>query len=243
MPTIAHLAVAARAALSILCFAASAHAAGLPDPAAAKLAAGCQQTIAKAGTAFGAATSKSLDKCFDGIFACVQTKPGDQGCVAKAIAKCAAEVDVKQPQAHLKLAAAIAKKCGSFPDVMSPDGLGYVDLANECQVDFGTTLSDVGTIAACVRAQHECLAEIAFGVAMPRAGQLAADLAVPTRAGSCLVNRGGQRRRRRPQGPRESTRQLPEGAAAIRRDARGRETEEPREVRHDRLRLRADEAR
>ena len=191
MPNLARLPLAARAAVLILLIARPADAAGLLDPAAAKLAAGCQQAIAKAGASFAAATSKSLDKCYDGIFDCVQLKPAEPACIAKALAKCTAEVDTKAPQSRLKLAAAIAKKCASFADLTSADGLGYGDLASECLTDFGTTLTDVASVAECVRAQHECRAELAFGVAMPRAGQLAADVPVPTRAGSCLVNRGG----------------------------------------------------
>ena len=191
MPKIAYALVAARAAVLIALTAASVEAAGLADPVAAKQAATCQQAIAKAGTAFAAATFKSLDKCYDGLFTCVQTKPSDQGCVAKAVAACAAAVDTKAPQARLKLAAAIAKKCTSFADLTNVDGLGYGAIAGECQNKFGTKLADVASVAECVGAEHECLAERAFGVAMPRAGQLAADLAVPTRAGSCLVNRGG----------------------------------------------------
>ena len=191
MPNIAHALVAARTVVVIVLTAATVEAAGLTDPAAAKQAAGCQQAIGKAGTTFAATTLKSLDKCYDGLFTCVQTKPGDQGCIAKAVAKCAAGVDTKGPQARLKLAAAVAKKCTRFADLTSAAGLGYADLASECQIDFGTTLTDVASVAECVRAQHECLAELALGVAMPRAGQLSADLAVPTRAGSCIVNRGG----------------------------------------------------
>lgn len=191
MPIIARLAVVVVAIHLVSSVATPAGAAGLSDPVAAKQAAGCQQAIAKAGTAFAAATWKSLDKCFDGLFACTQTKPTDQSCLDKAVAKCAAETDTKASQARLTLAAAIAKKCGSFPDLTNVDGLGYAGLTGDCQTDFGTTLADVGSVAACVRAQHECLAEIAFGVAMPRAGQLVADLGMPTRAGSCLVARGG----------------------------------------------------
>jgi len=179
------------AAFLVMVTSSSSGAAGLPDPAAAKAAASCQQAIAKAGTTFAAASSKSLGKCYAGVFKCVQTKPGDQACIAKAVATCGQETSTKAPLARVKMTAAIAKKCGSFADLSNADGLGFTTLASECQTDFGTTLADVGSVSECIRAQHECLAELAFSVAMPRTGQLAADLSIPTRAGSCLVDRGG----------------------------------------------------
>lgn len=191
MPKIARLLAPAFAVAIVGVVAAPAGAAGLADPLAAKQAAACQQAIAKGGAAFVGATSKSLEKCYDGLFRCVQTKPGDQGCTTKAVAACAA-LDAKAPAAGAKLAAAITKKCTSFADLTNADGLGYgSSIASECPTDFGITPTDVGTVADCIRAQHACSAERAFGVAMPRAGQLAADFAVPVRVGSCLGNHGG----------------------------------------------------
>jgi hypothetical protein len=165
-------------------------AAGLGGPEAAKQAVACQQAITKAGTAFVGATLKRLEKCYDGLFTCVQTKPDIQGCVTKAIATCTA-LGTKAPQTRAKIAATLAKKCPRFADLTNVDGLGYQSIASECQMDFGATLADVGSVAECVRAQHECLAELAFSVAMPRAAKLGTDLGVSPRAGSCLVNRGG----------------------------------------------------
>src|SRR3954463_5580174 len=77
-----------------------ARAAGLPDPAQAKAADGCQRALAKAGAKFTATTLKNLEQCYDALFTCTQTKLGDQKCVDKARAKCAAAVDVKGPAAR-----------------------------------------------------------------------------------------------------------------------------------------------
>ena len=214
-------------------------AAGLPDPVSAKAADGCQRALAKAAAKFTAATAKNLEQCYDALFTCMQTKPGDQPCVDKARAKCAAAADVKAPAARAALAAAVAKKCASFADLTSPDGLGYEALASACQ---NAPLGDVAAIAECVRVQHECAAEQMFSVEMPRAGQLAAAASLSLRAGSCLAGPRRRGRRRRCQGPREGRRQVSARDQEGGRQAGRREAEGARGLRHDGVRLPADQA-
>ncbi len=161
----------------------------LVDPTAAKAAATCQQAIAKSGAAFVAATVKSLGACFDGVFRCVQTKPDDAKCRAKAVTRCAAEREGARAKRIAKLTAGITTKCASLADVESPDGLGYGALTNAC-AGMGV-FPDVAAVADCVREQLECRAERAFSVAMPRALGLATEHAIATRAGSCLLDLGG----------------------------------------------------
>jgi len=174
------LAVSARGPLS-----------ALPDPAAAKAADKCQKSIAKAGAKFTTKTLKGLEKCYDALFKCIQTKPGEQKCLDKALAKCAKEVNLKAPKERAKLASAIGKKCESFADLTNTDGLGYDALALACQEDHGVALTDVTSVAACVEAQHECQVERLFTFEMVRAGQIAGTLPVPLRGGSCLEDLGG----------------------------------------------------
>ncbi len=182
-------AIALAACLPLLAI--DANASALPDPGAAKAANKCQATIKKSGAKFATKTLKSLEKCYDALFKCIQTKPGDQKCIDKALVKCGKEVDTKVPKERDKLASSIVRKCESFADLGSADGLGFDSIANACSTDFGVDLVDVASVAECLRAQHECRAEEMFNVQMPRAGQIADALAVPVRAGTCLENLGG----------------------------------------------------
>ncbi len=163
----------------------------LPDPAAAKAADKCQATFTKSGAKFTSKTLKSLEKCYDAVFKCIQTKPGDQKCLDKAIAKCAKESG-KVAKERTKLTDAIVKRCPTDPaDLTGALGLGFDALATECNDDFGISLTDVASIAACVREQHECQAEEAFNLHMPRAGGFADALAIGVRPGTCLRDLGG----------------------------------------------------
>jgi len=179
------LVVAALAAASLV------HASALPDPAAAKAADKCQKAITKAGAKFSTKTLKSLEKCYDALFKCIQTKPGDQKCIDKVLAKCADAVDTKAPKERAKLLSSIAKKCESFADVSSADGLFYDDLGSACENDYGVPLTDVASVGECIRRQHECHAERMFNYEMARAGQIASALGVSQRGGSCLEDLGG----------------------------------------------------
>ncbi len=161
----------------------------LTDPAAAKAADTCQKAVAKSGAVFVAATAKSLGACFDGVFKCVQTKPADDKCIPKAVARCAKERNAGRDGRVAKLVGVVTAKCASLADLEAPDGLGYAALAGAC---VGTgAFTDVAAVADCVREQLECRAERAFSIAMPRALGLATEHAIATRAGSCLQDLGG----------------------------------------------------
>src|SRR5262249_51020953 len=73
----------------------------------------CASTITKTGRKFVAAKLKSLEKCFDAAFACVQTKTGGerQTCLgAKAAATCTKELAAIRAAAN-GLAPAVDKTC------------------------------------------------------------------------------------------------------------------------------------
>lgn len=164
-------------------------AAQLSDPAAAKAADKCQRAVAKSGAAFAAATAKSLGACFGGVFKCVQTKPDDATCLAKAVARCAKEADAARTTRLSKLVTAVDGKCASLDDLRAPDGLGYDALTDAC-VASGA-FDDVPAVVDCVRAELECRTERAFAAAMPRARGLATEHGITIRADSCLVDLGG----------------------------------------------------
>jgi hypothetical protein len=115
----------------------------LPDPAARKAATKCQEAIAKAGTKFFALTLKKVGGCSTGVLRCVQTKPGNDACLATASGPCARALTDTLPAAATKLRGEIVKKCGanlSLSDLLAADGLGFGRLVGKCQVEFATDI-------------------------------------------------------------------------------------------------------
>jgi len=165
--------------------AATADASALPDPTAAKSADKCQATILKANAKFVSGILKSHEKCYDAVFKCVQTKPGDQKCLDKAEAKCRKEIQARREKDVAKLLAGIRKKCPTFDDLASADGLGYGALTAAC-VDAGFPLSGINNLTECVRALTECDAEQIFTAQLPRARALAFAMPFSFRNDSCL---------------------------------------------------------
>jgi hypothetical protein len=162
----------------------------LTDEDAAKAADKCQKAVLRGGGAFTAATLKSLATCFGGVFKCVQTKPDDDACVPKALARCDKEDGTSRAKRVAKLGRGITAKCSSFADFLAADGLDFTMLQNAC-ADVAIPLTDVASVGDCVRELLECRAEQLFSVAMPRALGLATEHGIATRTGSCLDDLGG----------------------------------------------------
>ena len=169
----------------------------LGDPAAAKAAVKCQQAIEKNGAKLTAARLKALGRCSGPVLRCVQTKPGDPSCTAKAGAACTKALTALGDAAS-QFGAGIAKACftgaSTFDDVVDASGLGHDANAPECAASFGIDLVDADALAACVARQQTCRSEQLFSVEEPRAqeamrvGQVSAALrdALP-----CLPDYGG----------------------------------------------------
>jgi hypothetical protein len=153
----------------------------------------CQKGIKKAGRTFVGKKLHSLDKCANGVFACVQTKEdgsaGQRDCVDKAGAKCAGELS-KIGAEDAELRASIVKACNedlvSNGELRSDTGLGYDRLADACQAR-----DSVALIAACVAVQHECATERLFTVEEPRAGELVVRAGMDLGQFPCLANFNG----------------------------------------------------
>ncbi len=152
--------------------------AALPDPKTlGKAALKCQKALGKAGTKLAASKLKRLQACAQGAFTCLQLKPGDDACLAKAGTKCGKGLaGVAADRA--KLGAAVTKACGppalESADLLGASGLGF-DFEEALCGDRGVaTLASVADVAACVAATHECRAAELFAVETPRAGELLA---------------------------------------------------------------------
>jgi hypothetical protein len=141
---------------------------GLASRTAAKAAVACQRAIVKAGAQLVGARLTQLGTCGRAVQRCIQTKPDDPLCLAKAGLKCRgviegfARLDVKQ-------GAAIRKRCGgafALGDVLAPAGLGFSWLGCD---DDAETLDD---LVACVVGEHACRGAGLFEILQPRAKEL-----------------------------------------------------------------------
>jgi cysteine-rich repeat protein len=114
---------------------------GLGDTPGAKAAVACQRALIKAGARLLGVRLGKLGTCGRALQRCIQTKPGDPACLAKAGARCRSALDALAA-ADRKQAAALQKRCGTVPldDVLAPAGLGYD--ADPCGADAGS-LEDV----------------------------------------------------------------------------------------------------
>lgn len=143
---------------------------------AAKAALKCFQAITKGANGFVAKQAASLKKCTDAVYACVQSKPNDAGCVAKGRTTCDKEF-TKIGTAQAKLMAAIASKCASADlgpnELLGELGLGFgsAEFAATC-ARLGVTVADVADVAECVSKDHACRVQDLLGVQVPLAAYL-----------------------------------------------------------------------
>jgi len=152
--------------------------ASAPGSAGAKLAAKCQQTVAKATAKFLAGRAKRLAACNQGVLKCLQTKPGDAKCLPKATAGCEKQLGAAGAPDALAatVEAAVVKACGVLPldDLLDPAVLGFANAAVTCG-DVGVDpLAGAGDVARCLRLVHARVADQAAGIELPRAAELAA---------------------------------------------------------------------
>ena len=145
--------------------------------AAGKAVDKCAKAIRKAGTKLAADHLKQLGVCQKAVADCVQLKPGDAACLAKARQKCA-RVRAGLPAAGAKLTTAITKACSEpavgVANLLAAEGLGFDGQAEACGARGLGAVATVGDVADCVRLQQTCAAERVLGSAVPRAGELLA---------------------------------------------------------------------
>jgi len=160
--------------VALLAVAPSVGAQGLPDLGQAKAANKCSIIIERTGTDVAVETLDALRDCVGPIVKCVQTKPGDAGCLDTARKGCNDQLDVAAEE-NARLVDVIARKCASdltVEEMLDPLGLDYASLQAECKKDFGVTVTDPTTLGQCLAHQHACELERMFAVEMPRAASL-----------------------------------------------------------------------
>ncbi len=147
---------------------------GIADREVAKATDACQKTITKAGGKFVATKLKKLGNCALGVLKCIQTKPGETKCAAKADANCTLKVVPAIDAAETKFRAQLDDKCGGLTvaTLLDADGLGYDRIAADCLQDFGIQVGSVRDVLDCVVHQHRRVAERLFTAEQARAREL-----------------------------------------------------------------------
>jgi hypothetical protein len=151
---------------------------GDTDPkGAGKALDACAKESKKAGAKFAAAKLKSVEKCTNAIFKCIQTKPGDAACLDKAQATCAKELgpNGKVAVAGAKLQSSVGSKCAAagITNLGAANGMNLADLAAVCQA-VGVTggIPSIADYGVCLFRQHECEADETIRFEVPRLNEL-----------------------------------------------------------------------
>ncbi len=183
-------------AVAAVLLATAAGAQGLPDVDDAKAVNKCHIIIERAGVNVADDKFEALENCVGAVLKCVQTKPGDAGCMDKARKSCEDQLDAAAA-ADTELLDVVARKCGSdlaVEDLLDPLGLDFGKLAKECEDEHGVKITDIASVGTCLAKQHACEIERMYAVEAPRAASLLEVAGVDaTRRGrlTCLTPRGG----------------------------------------------------
>jgi hypothetical protein len=151
---------------------------GVEDLKLGRKLAQCEQDVTKTGGTFVATKLKSIGRCLDAVFGCVQLTPQDDGtCLAKATSTCDKAFSAVGANA-LKVEPAIRKSCGAiaFDQLLADSGTDYQALIDEetC-VPFGVGgIATVTHYATCLYREHECAGDDILRFTVPRAAELLA---------------------------------------------------------------------
>ena len=168
----------------------------LPDPSRAKALDKCSILIERAGAKFAVKKLRTLAKCTDGVFKCLQTKPGVPRCLEQARDRCHEQLLAGAAE-EAKVVDTVVRKCGSdstADDLLTSAGLDIASFADECSQEFEITLTDLTSIGTCLARRHACELERLFASAAPRAATLLAVAGVDASLRSsltCLTDHGG----------------------------------------------------
>lgn len=135
----------------------------------------CVGALAKAGAKLVGAETKRLQKCLQTAFQCVQQKPNDVKCVAKAKKACDLAT-VKRQADVAKYGAVVRAKCAppALPvaDLLDDGGLGFGHESPLCERFGISALESVDDVVACTGSLHACRAQAMVAMQFPRAVEL-----------------------------------------------------------------------
>ncbi len=162
---------------------------GVGDVVQGKALQACAAAITKAASGFVTKKLAGLTKCVGKVFSCIQLKPNDAACLAKANAGCGKEA-AKITAARAKLGLAIDKKCGGidFDVNLRPPRAANLD-ALVATLPGADTLATLQSYEAALGLNHDCDAEELLRAIAPRAGALLPALApsLPVSTAGCTA--------------------------------------------------------
>jgi hypothetical protein len=133
----------------------------------------CQKAITKAGASYVSTALKRLDGCVAKVLKCLQLKPGNAGCLAKAETACTKQLDSGLPALTAKLGSTIGKGCAvPFTALSAAQGLGLAKLEELCHAVDVDTLGGLADYQTCVARQHQCLVRDLLLFGTPRADEV-----------------------------------------------------------------------
>lgn len=166
------------------------HAQNVGDPVVAKVITKCQAAVTKAQATYRTAATKAYKACVDAVFACVQVKPDDVGCLAKATFACDKQL-AKVDGAATTLRVAVERRCGAavipFATLVDPDGADLDAVAFDCTHVDVPALADLGDYEDCLVRAERCAAEDLVRFGTPRAEELFAIIGRELRSAFCPV--------------------------------------------------------
>lgn len=133
----------------------------------------CQKAIAKAGSRYASTALTRLNGCVSKVLKCLQLKPDDAGCLAKAESQCTKQLTTGLPALTEKLRSGIAKGCAvSFSALTDAQGLGLAQLADVCKAVGVDALNGFADYQTCLARQHQCLVRDLLLFGTPRAAEV-----------------------------------------------------------------------
>jgi hypothetical protein len=145
------------------------------DVATGRAIVACSAAIERRGERLATAHLRRLLKCVDRVFTCVQSKPTDPGCLARAAGVCEAELGAIGG-AETTPDRRVAAKCGEtvlpFAQLLAATGAHVEALAAQCAVVGVPSLDSIADYERCVVRQQRCSVEELVRFTAPRADEL-----------------------------------------------------------------------
>ncbi len=114
-----------------------------------------------------------LDGCVGKVLKCLQLKPGDGKCLAKAKSQCVKQIDQALPTLAQKLESGVGQRCAlPFTELGADQGLGLANIQAICQAVGVATLESLADYQTCLSREHQCLVRDLLLFGTPRAGEV-----------------------------------------------------------------------
>jgi cysteine-rich repeat protein len=135
----------------------------------------CAGAIVKAGTGFVRKRLARLARCMDGLFTCVQLKPNDGACLAKARARCDAG-DAASTVEERALTSAVAARCNesvvAYASLRAARAANLDALADACRRVGVPALDTLADYQQCLLRADACRVEGVVRLQAPRMAEL-----------------------------------------------------------------------